>query len=95
MKNWIKKWWVVPASLLLLIPGQMFMMFFVYFFASLTGLLEVGYVIGCLLFGGLAAAPVLTQILKSNKRGSAKALRTALVVILYAGLLFLSVLSFN
>jgi hypothetical protein len=88
----MRKWWVIPVSLLLLLPAQIFLLLFVLFFTEITGMLELGYIIGCVLFGTAAASPVLLNIASGQHKRSRKTLYMILVALLYTVLLFLSIL---
>ena len=82
------------ASVLLLFPAQIFALFFVYFFTIITGLLIVGYIIGCVLFGFVASLPILKQISHAGISRAYQIILDLLVVLVMAGLLFLSMVSF-
>lgn len=88
----MKKWWVIPVSLLLLLPAQIFLLFFVLFFSEITGMQALGYILGCVLFGTAASSPVLLKIASGQCKPGRKPLYMILVALLYAVLLFLSVL---
>ena len=88
----MKKWWVIPVSLLLLLPAQIFLLFFVLFFSEITGMQALGYILGCVLFGAAAASPVLLRIVSGKNQWTRKLLYIILITLLYGALLFLSVL---
>lgn len=95
MKQFLKKIRFLVLSLLLLYPAQIAAQLFVYFFASITGLLIPGYAIGCILFGFLASLPILRRISRSEKSRSLQIILHLLTVLLMSGVLFLSMVSLN
>lgn len=87
----MKKLLLVLVSLFCLLPAHIFMMFFVYFFASVTGFLELGYFIGCAIFGALAAVPVMYLIFQNGNWGKGKKIfLSVLVGLVYGVILALS-----
>lgn len=87
----MKKFWRIILSLVLLLPAQVMFMLFVFYFDALTGQLGLGYALGCILFGALAAVPVVRPVWRREMTGGQKLVRTVPVVCLYAAILMLSV----
>lgn len=93
MGKMIRRWWIIPASLVLLFPARLFAVFFSQIVEAATGLGFLGYILGCLIFGACAALPILVRIGGSGKSGSVKLLGILAVAVLFGGLLFLSAVS--
>jgi len=86
----MKKLWRIILSLTLLVPGRLLLLLFVFYFEALTGSLALGYALGCILFGTLAALPVVLPILKQPMTKGQKAVRIGLLIGLYTAILMLS-----
>lgn len=86
----MKKHGALLLSLALLLPGRLLSLLFVFYFESLTGQLALGYVLGCILFGALAALPMVISIWRWPMTRRQKLVRIVPLIGLYAAILMLS-----
>ena len=96
MKDFIKKWWVIPASILLIFPVTIFQLMFLWIFLSFINQELLGYIISCLMGGCAASFPIVFRIWNSEiKTKNAKIIFSFLAIVLFAFILFLQNVNFR
>ena len=83
-KKRIKEYWVIPVSLIRLIPASFMGIFGTWILESVTGHTEAGYLISFMVWGLLSALPILIKIGKGGSLGR----RQKTIYIILVGLLF-------
>ncbi len=85
LKNLINKYWVIPVSLLLLLPVASIGSLLLYFTISLTGIEWFGFLFSYGISGIIISLPIIVKVWKSDKiKKGVKAIIIILTVLLFS-----------